>query len=220
MAHGVVVEQARVELEKFRRYWISLGLQDEADVWLVDVGWRGTVQQSLQRCLELCGFPTRVHGRYLALMAHFVPAVGSARGLLVTNGRPHLLRSQIEAGIPIVERLFQADHGTVVRYVDDGVELGPRPDSSKLEAAQDEALQLVREVNGVGCALGLDALRPTDEVVRPLLRLLNRPRASEVELFADVEHSSRPRRRQRRADRLRSSRSAPSWGTGVATQRK
>lgn len=180
-----VVERAQAELAEVGKYWASCGLSGSPEVVLVDVGWRATVQRALQDCLALLGEPTRCRGLYLSLLDHGPLGPGSADGMLVRHGRPLHRRAAVEAGVPVVELMFQADHGSVVAYMDGEPVLDAAPGSRDVaDPVQRGARRYLDSVTALD-----RSLRPSPLAVRPLLRLLNQPRPDEARDLGRFAHS-------------------------------
>jgi FMN phosphatase YigB (HAD superfamily) len=180
-----IAAHAQVELDAFARYWNASGLDDVPEVVLIDVGWRATVQRALQDCLSLTGQPTVVRGLYLALLDHGPLEPGSAEGMLIHDGRSWWRRATMEAGVPVVEMLFQADHGSVLRYGDAEPELGPASTGRHVvDPIQHGARRFLATVAELS-----RTVRPTIVATYPLLRLLTQPRPVEAMDLGGFEHS-------------------------------
>lgn len=85
----------------------------QRDVLVVDIGWRGTIQDNLAWAL-----PDRVwHGVYLGLYPYFNPQPANAtkRGLLFDPSRPQQF---VGAHLLPLEYLFQPRQGSVIGYCD------------------------------------------------------------------------------------------------------
>jgi FMN phosphatase YigB (HAD superfamily) len=182
----VIVGRARDELLEFRRYWERNELPTSGPTAIVDVGWRATVQRSLARCLRLAEIDVELRGFYLALLEPDGDGI-EARGWLVDGGRPVRQRIALEAGIPIIELLFQADEGSVERYRDGHAVRGP---VSSTRHVQDSVQRAAAEVLDEWIRLQVPD-RPTELATRPLLRLLNTPRPEEAAVLGSITHTDR-----------------------------
>ncbi|MGI9030392.1 MAG: hypothetical protein ACR2HP_10475, partial [Ilumatobacteraceae bacterium] len=185
LASDALVEVARRELDELGRYWAALGLDGVDQVVMIDVGWRATVQRCLQEALGHLGQPTMVRGLYLGLFDHLPLEVGSAEGMLVHDGFPWQQRVAVETGLPVIEMMFQADHGSVVNYSEGRPVLEPGGiGRSIVDPIQAGARRHLEEVASLGMAM-----EPTGFSMRPLLRLLNQPRPIEASDLGGFEHS-------------------------------
>ncbi len=108
-------DRARAELERYLRY---RGLMGSQRVGLVDIGWKGSMQDNMARAFEgRPDFP-ELHGFYLA----FVPGTErpSARsfkyGFLADLRREDREEADLVRNLPIFEMLTTANHGSTLRY--------------------------------------------------------------------------------------------------------
>lgn len=101
----------------FCRYLKELGYSLENEkITIVDIGWKGTIQDCIQRCLpEGC----IVEGYYLGLRTSEFGCINSdlKHGLLFTD-YPKKCKNytMFEHGYMFYERIFSADHGPVLGY--------------------------------------------------------------------------------------------------------
>jgi hypothetical protein len=176
------------------------GVLDDGTAMMVDLGWHGRLQRSLQRLVELApgsGTPTRVTGLYLALNsrpAGIAPA--RMRAFLDAPTAPALLN-------PVLLELFcAADHGTVRGYREGApgrfeAELAAPRDTGALDwglpALQDGILAFAREA---AAAMALAEAPP--EAWIALLRdgglaacdtFRREPDAAEAEAFGIFPHA-------------------------------
>lgn len=181
-AEEIVRARAQQELEAFGAYWERLGVKGQRAVYLVDVGWRGTVQRSLEHCLALLGESTRIDGLYFALLNPPM-AKGTARGMVVDGDPAASWRFALEAGIPVIEGMLQDDIGSVLGYADGQPVLASTPARRDLidpiQAAAEKAVMECSSYTGPF----------TDSCVLPLLRLVTQPRPEEAAFLGRFEHA-------------------------------
>jgi hypothetical protein len=195
--------QSVVSLAGASSYFREVGLLDPAykRVGIVDVGWVGRVQRSLESISRKSGLdPERIHGFYLGLAVGSVHASGDrCVGMLADPNRAELTGSDqwVNAHRGMFEFFLRADHPTTVGYRVDGdgrhvpIFGAPLSDSTKLEIQrkQDAIMAFVdrfcRLEALVGPALA-DALSPADTQMR---RLLERPTKEEARVFVAGRHS-------------------------------
>jgi FMN phosphatase YigB (HAD superfamily) len=184
-------------------YFREIGLLNPVHnrVGIVDVGWVGRVQRSLESISRKSGLdPERIHGFYLGLAAGSVHASGDrCVGMLADPYRAELVDGGqwVNAHRGMFEFFLRANHPTTVGYREDSdgrhvPRLGaPLSDSAKLEIQrkQDAIMAFVdrycRLEALVGPALA-DALSPADTQMR---RLLERPTKEEARVFFGGVHS-------------------------------
>lgn len=189
----LVVERAQAELVEVGRYWAAEDLPLTGRAAYVDLGWRGTVQRLLERCVEALGGDLILDGYYLALIEEPSSRLrAQARGWIVDRGSPTSTRIGIETGIPIWELAFQAPEGSTRSYRDGRPVLGPAPASRPIQ----DALQLGgREFTTawIDLATELDvAFSLGAEVAQPMLRLINTPTPLEASTLGQMEHTDQP----------------------------
>ncbi|MGM9481901.1 HAD family hydrolase [Roseateles sp. NT4] len=171
---------------------------DEATL-LVDIGWRASIQQALNRAFAASPGFRPLAGCYLGLWG----GEGShATGLLGDgNRRRSLAESAPWQAALLLEPLCRAPHGTVLGYERDGEgRVQPRLDShsaarrAELEAqARAEAIRrgLLDHVARAAALteVPVPAARLRRRAQRRLLRLAWLPRPAEVELLAGLVHT-------------------------------
>lgn len=114
--------------ELLRGYLAGLGYFNARRVVLIDLGWRGSIQDALDRAFAQDPAAPQLHGLYLGLWDDGL--VGSTRstarrhGVLSDRRRGrHLLEAALpELGLAL-EPVFRARHGTVLGYVQQGSEV-------------------------------------------------------------------------------------------------
>lgn len=184
-------------------YLRQIGLLDPAhqQVGIVDVGWVGRVQRSLEGISAKAGMsPERIYGFYLGLAAESVHA--SAERLIGMLADP--FRLDAGSGEPwinsyrgVFEFFLRANHPTTLAYKEDGNGLhiplfgAQLPDSEKreIERKQDAIMAFVDRYCRLEAFIGTelaDALRPAEAQIR---RLLENPTREEAGVFAAHRHT-------------------------------
>lgn len=193
-AEPEVLENSRREFRAMRSYMRG-ELAGERAIGLVDLGWRGSIQHALETALPEMGIDGAcVEGLYFGIDPESRWA-GSQdmRGFLFGPGRDEELAYREKWFNALVEALFSAPHGTVVRYVGRGgggaeAELAPREegndDSSPFFAIQDAAMDFARDYRER--SWGAYGLFGRDAAVGALCRLGLRPTREEASFLGDV----------------------------------
>jgi FMN phosphatase YigB (HAD superfamily) len=143
-----VAETAR-QRELLRGYLADLGYFDARRVVLIDLGWRGSIQDALDRAFTGDPAMPELYGLYLGLWDEGL--VGSPRsqarrqGVLSDRRRgQHLLEAALpELGLAL-EPIFRARHGTVLGYRQEGATV-----RAVLEEATDLARSFERQAEGL-----------------------------------------------------------------------
>ncbi len=195
-----ILEAAAARRDAALGYLRQEGVIGAEAAMMVDLGWHGRLQRSLQRLVELGGASTRLTGLYLALRSR--PPGFDAAAMRRFLDAPHHLN-------PVLLELFcAADHGTVRRYrrrADGGFEgeLAAPVDKRAVEwglgALQDGILAFAREL-GEAIALegGQDIARGDARRWIALLRdgglaaydgFRREPDAAEAEAFGSFPHA-------------------------------
>lgn len=184
-------------------YLRQIGLLDPGhkQVGIVDVGWVGRVQRSLEGISAKAGIaPQRIHGFYLGLASKSEHVSGERLiGMLADP-----FRSDVASGEPwinsyrgVIEFFLRANHPTTLGYKMDsrglhvpvfGAQLS---DSEKreIERKQDAIMAFVDRYCRLETLIGkdlADALRPAERHIR---RLLEKPTREEAAVFVAHRHT-------------------------------
>lgn len=179
-------------------YLRQIGLLDPAHqrVGIVDVGWVGRVQRSLEAISAKAGIaPERIHGFYLGLSSKSEHVSGERLvGMLADPFRSDLASGEpwIDSYRGVIEFFLRANHPTTLGYKMDsrglyvpilGAQLS---DSEKreIERKQDAIMAFVDRYCRLEPLIGknlADALRPAEWHMR---RLLEKPTCEEAAVFA------------------------------------
>lgn len=113
-----ILHNALIKRQRFFKYLTSLvDLRLLSQMTIVDIGWAGTIQGSLQMLFQLWGYPIRVHGLYLGTIQHTASALlqGHIReGYLLKAGYPSEIVPAVRRGIYPIEQTATAGLGPLV----------------------------------------------------------------------------------------------------------
>jgi predicted HAD superfamily hydrolase len=108
-------QRRKEQRDLFREYILRI-VGKQKDIYIVDIGWKGTIQDNIQRTL---GNDIKVHGFYLGLM-------GKQYGMRDSNLKKGLLFSDIpsksknywifQKRYAFYEKIFTANHGPTISY--------------------------------------------------------------------------------------------------------
>jgi FMN phosphatase YigB (HAD superfamily) len=164
---------------------------------VVDLGYRGTIQQCLQRILDHEGWEVRTHGLYLVTggEVHATQAGGAAvEGWLAENGQPIGMAHTFMRSPEIVEQSLMADCGTTLGHESDGRPILdevhiPEEQRRQILEIQRGALRYARAWGTHKREEGLDVVRPLKEIYQAIcIRSVARPLPVELELFGEWRH--------------------------------
>lgn len=114
-----IVLNSKYELEKFRKYLIQENIDKYKKVLVVDIGWRGSMQYSLEKILKTLNIDTEIYGVYLGLNKEsedFIKEGMRAEGYLFSKKNNYKNEIEVSSGVGLIESLFLAPHGTVIGY--------------------------------------------------------------------------------------------------------
>jgi predicted HAD superfamily hydrolase len=168
-------------------------------VAIVDLGYKGTIQECLQRILDHEGIPLRTHGLYLVTGGdvHETQATGAVvEGWLAENGQPIGMAHTFMRSPEIVEQSLMADCGTTIGHKQDG---SPVLDAFHIAPRQREDIAAIQK--GIMTYASLwaehkllhDIRDPANAIPKPLYeaictRAIARPSEAEIGLFQDWSH--------------------------------
>jgi predicted HAD superfamily hydrolase len=215
-------------------YFRGVGLfrSDGEDVAIVDVGWLGRIQQSLENLSIKAGFPPeRIHGLYIGLGEKPVfPNGERLKGFLFDPYRKDSNNTDnwINRYRGMLEYFLRADHPSVVGYVaggsgDTGVLFGPsvaERERNDIRLKQEAIMRFVEKYCKIEQIVGPALANDLGHSEITLRRFLERPTFSEARVFVNGQHTEQqmesdfvPLVKLVRFLQLFGSR--PKWGLGI-----
>lgn len=193
-----VLASATRESELVQRYFDQLDLPQTGRLAVMDVGWHGSLQESLTTLLRLSGRSCSVKGYYLGLHqgAHSRIAKGHAMsGYLTTVGQPEDLNTWILSCVELVEFLLLAPHGSCLGFTESDGQIVPILEDDPTEVDNREKAAIVQE----GAMQFLEAARPllkefpTLEIdprgaLYPYAQIIMDPTLEEARTLGDLTH--------------------------------
>lgn len=185
-----IVAVAGARLEQLLAYLGRVGVLGASQVTLAELGWRGTVQSALDRCLRIHGWRGRIEGTYLGLLwSPFPPRGLSTRAWLTGQPRDELFHGALHRSVPPVELMFQADERSVERYENGSPVLSGDVHSREiLDPIQQGALRFALDNRAAIDGLVGDGI-PSTALGRPLARLVGSPTSAEARLLGGCRYS-------------------------------
>lgn len=194
-----LVALAGEERRILRDYFLQEGLFEQQNIGLVDIGWHGTLQESVGRLLRLFQHDTSVTGFYMGTFAAARERVNSGarqHGYVCELGEPGDRLAIIRASVEVFEWIFCAPHGSVVgfQHTDKGL-IEPLFDSiefeknrvSSAQRMQAGAMQFIHDA--LDCFASKPPEIPCDLSLALLEDLLRRPSAQEANAIGDLPHA-------------------------------
>lgn len=194
-----IIARARDEFETLARYFDKEDLLGGGEVAIVDLGWHGSLQYSLDKLLRRMGATTRMTGYYLGTYAaarRYIDRGLELHGYLCAIGRPNELHAAIRLCVEIFEWIFSAPHGSVCNFQMNGDEIRPVfaefdfEEQRWAQAAQMQAgaLRFVDDYVAVWRGQSLPEV-PPQAAVQMLHAALVRPTRHEVRQLGDIQHA-------------------------------
>jgi predicted HAD superfamily hydrolase len=200
-----VREHARVERSILTDYLRHSGLEKGRRVGVVDVGWRGSLQRSISDVLEVTGGGPEIMGFYfgtgifLGTLKQHTPLFSSKyphEAYLFRLGQPPDLAALIRTSIDVVELLFSAPEGSIIRIERDPAgNFFPIRDDESLDDDRNDAIRRLQAgaLEFVDEYSALKRRFPDLTVSRQaatgqLRRVLRFPSRIEGELIGDIAH--------------------------------
>ena len=193
----VVRSSAAARRNLLRHVEAALGAGGPRTVAVVDLGYRGTIQEALQRIFDHEGIGLATHGLYLVTggEVHVTQASGAvAEGWLAENGQPVAMAHTFMRSPEIVEQSLMADCGTTLGHDERGEPVLDEARVPEEQRAQIAAVQRgilawarawARHRAGRGAA-DTGALKPLYQAI--CVRSVARPLDVELELFGGWRH--------------------------------
>ncbi len=200
-----VCERASEERSILTDYLRHSGMRGGRRVGVVDIGWRGSLQQSIADILDINGGGPRITGLYLGtglflgLLKQHTPLFNPKYphdAYLFRLGQPVEYADLIRTSVAVVELLFSAAEGSIIRIERDrGGDFIAIRDSDGADVDRDEAIGRLQDgaLDFVHDYIVLkrqfpDLTVPRHAAVAQLKRVLLHPNRAEAELIGNIRH--------------------------------
>ena len=191
----VAVGERSFILDYFRR----VGILDRKRIGIVDIGWHGTLQDSISTLLSLSGRKIEIKGYYLGTFskARAVCERGQKMAAyLCEHGEPESRHAIIKLCVELFEFLHLASHGSVLRFALRNGHVGPvleendfeQPRAAKASAVQRGALDFVQDFGAAWQQFRFLKI-PPDLALQPIGEVLRDPTLTEAVMLGDLEHA-------------------------------
>ncbi len=128
-----VIEQSKREYAYAYEYWID-NLRGVSNIAIVDIGWNGNMQNALTTIL---GSLVNINGYYIGVNPKTQYSF-PMEGFLFDKRGSDVIKNKIENFSGLFESFFMTNHGSVKRYIKNGVELLPYEYSTQKDRIVDE----------------------------------------------------------------------------------
>ncbi len=194
-----IVKIAAIERTHLFEYFDSVGLFDSRNIGLVDIGWHGTLQHSINKMIKLSGHEIETKGYYLgtfpeAMELHKAGQIMNA--YLCEYGQPKKYYDTIKLCVEIFEFIHMAPHGSVINFEKVNGTVAPVFEQNDFEFSKIEKARALQKgafdfiVDLVSCWKHFKCLNISKElVVKPLRRVLSNPTHEEAVCLGDLEHA-------------------------------
>lgn len=167
-------------------------------VAIVDIGWHGSMQYSLEKMLNDIENKPNVNGYYFGTYKQaekYIKDGLNIQGFFCNLGKPEEHYSIIKLCVEIFEFIFGAPHGSVVKFEKKSGVIKPVLDDSdmsnekinQLNSVHTGALDFVMEIGPLLKALNLNISK--ELAIKPLKRILENPTKEEAQKLGDIEHA-------------------------------
>lgn len=191
----VAVGERSILLDYFRH----VGILEKKRIGIVDIGWHGTLQDSISTLLSLSGRKIEIKGYYLGTFSKAKAMCERGQEMaayLCEHGEPESRHAIIKLCVELFEFLHLAPHGSVLRFASHDGHVGPvleendfeRPRMKKASMAQQGALDFVEDFGTAWRQFRFLKI-PVDLALQPIGEVLRDPTLMEAVMLGDLEHA-------------------------------
>ena len=165
----------------------------------VDIGWHGSLQNSLLKLLDHLGISKDLRGFYLGT---FEKPKGTApnfraNGFLIENDEPRWISELVRSGPSVLELFHSAAHGSVLGYERNGTQVSPVLENNPAERGQ--FVRIIEPIQNLAFNFVTEQLKRISEVTvmssnpelaaRLALRVVYAPTAAQAKVFGLLKHA-------------------------------
>lgn len=120
-----ILDNSEREYHILLKYLAQVGFSGR--VAIVDIGWHGNMQKALSKICRKAGIPVEISGFYLGLnpKVHGLDKQINASGFLFQEGMNERCFEMQRTFTSIFEMMFTANHGSVIKFKDNGDMVSP-----------------------------------------------------------------------------------------------
>ena len=193
-----MLQKGKEERDALAAYLQQEQVLSRSKVALIDLGWAGTIQQSLQVLLSALRPQAHVTGYYMATFApspHGIPNV-DLRSYLAHRGSPSNICNHIGSFLNLFEAIYTSAEGSLLRFevAEDGSTVAVRQPNDKplqqlahLERMHAGVLAFVEDYCRLNQSHPPSVLLP-EAAAEEIFRVIARPTAQEATLLGGLVH--------------------------------
>lgn len=194
-----IKKKASSERTYLFEYFSSIGLFKGNNIGIVDIGWHGTLQHSIQKLLQIFGKEAHIKGYYLATFRKAKELQDAGQNMsayLCELGQPEYFHKIIKYCVEIFEFLHIAPHGSVIGFERVNGAVKPIFDQddqeskkiAKARTVQKGALDFIEDL--LKTWKHFQFLKISKKTaIKPLSRVLRNPTYREAVFLGDLEHA-------------------------------
>ncbi|UJP04454.1 MAG: HAD-IA family hydrolase [Nitrosomonas sp.] len=193
-----LLELAGHERNLLRDYFQQEQIFEQRSIGIVDIGWHGSLQESIDRLFKLYRYDSQLTGFYLGTFSAAkarVDAGAKQHAFICELGEPAEQLAIIKASVEVFEWFFCAPHGSVVSFEQTPEGIKPKFGSIRNEQYRIDTAQQMQAgaLQFIDDALNCFSILPppiTSDLALSLVKdLLVRPTAKEAREIGDIYHS-------------------------------
>ena len=190
----LILHTAHSEKALLETYFKRVGLLDASNIAIVDIGWHGSLQNSIDKLVRSMGVSPIINGYYLGTFPaaeKLVQRGMNISGYLCDRGEPQKYHAIIKQSVEIFEFIHSAPHGSVIKFKQEDNEIKAIFDgddaSEKAQKLQKGALAFITDFLPAWSTTK-DAVISKDMAAEPINILLTNPTLEEAVNYGDLEH--------------------------------
>lgn len=194
-----VAKVSEIERRHLIKYLEQVEFIGAKKIAIVDIGWQGTIQNSLSELMTIANQKVEISGYYIGTFrtaAKYIDKGMNMSGYMCNLSAPKNNFNILSESVHMFEFIFSAPHGSVIKFREEGNKIVPvcEPNESSAQKIkiinnfQKGALDFISDFKEVEKAFKEIHINP-EFAIKPISRLLNNPTYNESIHFGDLKHS-------------------------------
>lgn len=194
-----VCKNTAIERDVLVKYLDKIGFTKTEKIAIVDIGWRGTTQHSLEKLMSFMDKSPEIVGYYLGTFSkakEFVDKGLAMSGYSCNLSLPKWNYDVLNNCVEMFEFIFSAPHGSVINFEENNGAIKPVFESANISAKKSQMISELQkgaedfvrdftEVEAATIEVDIDA----KSALSPISRLLNSPTYNEAVYFGNLTHT-------------------------------